>query len=412
MNVSSDIKVLYINDWLKGSWQVQKIHAKGFLEAFKKQPGFQIFTFPPFSTSRSEDAPGMAVKHYVGFSQQSFKGIILSLLNRILSGVSYRRNSFAISRYIHKKQPDLIIARHNAIFFPTLYNLTKHQRPLILEVNALVAHGLSSTNIEVPSRIARLEQSILLRADALFAVCKTNSELIKEIGVDPGRVFTVPNGVDPIKFSPRPKSDELCTKYGLSNHLIIGFVGGFIKEEPATMNVLSMLEAFKIAKMKSGEPLKILMIGKIDKGYLWKEIKRLEITDSVVFTGFINHARVPEFMSLIDIAVAPYFERQLIDGSPIKLFEYMAMGKPTVIPGIGQPAKILKNKETAILIEPESAISMAEGLLILIQDKSLREKIGKNARELILKKYTWEHNARNIANICRLVLEKKNENQE
>ena len=58
-------------------------------------------------------------------------------------------------------------------------------------------------------------------------------------------------------------------------------------------------------------------------------------------------------------------------------------------------------------MEPESPDSMAEGLLTLIHDVSLREKIGENARKLILNKYTWEHNAKNIANICCLTLEKQ-----
>jgi len=93
-----------------------------------------------------------------------------------------------------------------------------------------------------------------------------------------------------------------------------------------------MLEAFKIAKSNCEVPVKMLMIGKMDEEYLWKEIKRIGIIDSVVFTGLIDHDNLPEYMNLIDIAVAPYFERHLKYGSPVKLFEYLAMEKPTIIP--------------------------------------------------------------------------------
>ena len=406
MHTFSNIRVLYLNDWIKGSWQVQTVHAREFLEAFQRQPGIQVFTYPQTPISKKQNIHVKIEKQYLDLTKQFLKKRVLyPLLKLFLNEISYKKNNFMIRRYINIIQPDLIIARYNQNFFPILYNLTKHKRPLILEVNALVAHGLSVENID--SRIALFEKNIILRADALFTVCKTTSELIKEIGVDPDRVFTVPNGVDPFKFSPQPKSEELYRRYGLSKHVVIGYVGGFTKEEHEGRNVLGMLEAFKIAKIESGIPLKMLMIGRMDEDCLWKEIKRLGITKSVVFTGFINHSQVPKFMNLIDIAVAPYFERRLIDRSPIKLFEYMAMEKPTVIPGIGQPAEILVNKKSAVLVEAESPLSMSEGLIMLIRDDSLRKKIGENARELILEKYTWEHNARNIANICRLVLEKK-----
>ena len=46
MNKARDMKVIYLNDWLSGSWQVQKIHAQEFINAFKHQKGLQVFTYP------------------------------------------------------------------------------------------------------------------------------------------------------------------------------------------------------------------------------------------------------------------------------------------------------------------------------------------------------------------------------
>lgn len=406
MNISSNIKVLYLNVWLKGDWQVQKIHALEFLEAFQRQPGIQVFAFPQISTSKKESIHDKRKKQFLDLTKQFIKRTTPSFLKWVIDKISYKKNSFKIINYINKLQPDLMIVRHNAIFFPIMHNLLKPNLPLILEANSLVTQDLALANIKVPSRISKLEKDIIHRSDALFTVCRPISETIKDMGVDPEKIFTIPNGVNPTKFSPQPKSDELCTKYGLSKSIVVGYVGGFVKGQPEGRDVLGMLEAFKIAQNRSESPLKMLMVGRMDEECLWKEIKKIGIDNSVVFTGLIDHSQVPQFINLIDIAVAPYLERHLKYRSPIKLFEYMAMEKPTIIPRIGQAAEILTNNETAVLVKPESPISMAEALLRLLQNKFLRKNIGRNARKLILDKYTWEHNARNIANICHLVLKK------
>lgn len=402
-----NIKVLYFNDWLRGSWQVQKIHAQEFLEAFKRQPGIRVFTFPQISKSTKKHKYYKRKDRFLNLTKQIITGNIPLFLKWILDEASFRKNNLQIMRYINKIKPDLIIARHNGSFFPIIYNLTRLKQPLILEVNDLVTHDLAIANVKVPSRIARLETDIICQASALFAVSRDIAERIKEMGVEQKKIFVVPNGVDPIKFTPQPKPDELCAKYGLLNSIVIGYVGGFVVREPEGRDVLGMLEAFKIAKMKSPLSLKMLMVGKMDEEYLREKIKKLGITDSIIFTGHIEHSDVPRYINIIDIAIAPYLKKHLTSRSPIKLFEYMSMEKLVIIPKVGQPAEILINKKTAVLVEPESPDSMAEGLLTLIDDASLREKIGRNARKLILEKYTWEHNARNIANICRLVFEKQ-----
>ncbi|MBW2310381.1 MAG: glycosyltransferase family 4 protein [Deltaproteobacteria bacterium] len=407
MKVKQNIKVLYFNDWIAGTWQVQKVHAVNFIEAFKKQPGIQLYVYPQMASPKDESIYEEKEKTYLKLIRQFVDNANQPFVKRIIQFLSDKRQLVRINTYLKQVNPDLIIARHNAVNFNVIYNFTKLKQPLVLEVNALVANDLRLENIKVPSRTARLERDIIHRSNAMFAVCRAHAEALKEICGKPDKIFIVPNGVDPVKFSPQPKSKELCEKYGLTNNVVIGYVGGFEKGAHERRDVLGMLEAFKICKMKSQVPFKMLMVGKMDEGYLVEEIKKIGIEDSVVFTGLIDHFLLPQLIDLIDIAVAPYFGKHLLYASPMKVFEYMSMEKPVIIPKIGQPAEILVNKKTAVLVEPESPSSMAEGLLTLIHDASLREKIGSNARKLILNKYTWEHNAKGIADICRLALEKQ-----
>ncbi len=363
MNRFSNIKVLYFNDWLKGSWQVQKIHAREFLGAFKKQPGIEVFPFPQIPFSGNGGTHNKIERHFLNLTKQFIKRATPFFLKGALDQISYTKKRFIIQNYINKIEPEIIIARHSANFFPLLYMFSNLKQPLILEINAIVTHDLALANLRIPTKVARIEKDVIRKANAVFSVCKDTSEMIKEMGADPQKVFTVPNGVDPNKFSPRPKLKQLCDKYGLPGNTVIGYVGGYVKGEPEPRDVIGMLEAFKIAKSNCEVPVKMLMIGKMDEEYLWEEIKRIGITDSVVFTGLIDHACLPEYMNLIDIAVAPYFERHIRYGSPVKLFEYLAMEKPTIIPEVGQPARILKNRETAILIKPESPTFHGRGYI-------------------------------------------------
>lgn len=407
MKVEPNIKVLYFNDWIAGTWQVQKVHAVNFIEAFKKQPGIQLYVYPQLSRPKDESIYETKKKILRKFIRQFVDNVNQSFVKRIIQFFSNKKQLVKIKAYLKRVSPDLIIARHNAVNFNVIYNLTKLKQPLILEVNDLVTHDLAIANVKVPLRIARWETDIICQSSALFAVSRDIAERINEMGVEQQKIFVVPNGVDPVKFTPQPKPEKLCAKYGLLNSIVIGYVGGFVVREPEGRDVLGMLEAFKIAKMKSPLSLKMLMVGKMDEEYLRGKIKKLGITDSIIFTGHIDHSDVPRYINIIDIAIAPYLKKHLTSRSPIKLFEYMSMEKPVIIPKVGQPAEILINKKTAVLVEPESPDSMAEGLLTLIPDASLREKIGRNARKLILEKYTWEHNAKDIADICRLTLEKQ-----
>ena len=52
-------------------------------------------------------------------------------------------------------------------------------------------------------------------------------------------------------------------------------------------------------------------------------------------------------------------------------------------------------------METENILSMADALSLLIKDDNLRAKIGRHARRLVMKKYTWGHNAGQIAEVCR-----------
>jgi len=83
-------------------------------------------------------------------------------------------------------------------------------------------------------------------------------------------------------------------------------------------------------------------------------------------------------------------------GSPTKLFEYMAMGKAIVASNMDQIGEVLENKRTALLVAPGDVNSLSYGIIELIQKEDLRNTLGRNAREEVIRKYTWEQNVQKL----------------
>jgi len=83
-------------------------------------------------------------------------------------------------------------------------------------------------------------------------------------------------------------------------------------------------------------------------------------------------------------------------GSPTKLFEYMAMGKAIICSNMAQMAKILEHNKTAYMVKPADIDELMNSMKILIDDEKMRKILGKNAREEVLAKYTWDKHVERI----------------
>ena len=74
----------------------------------------------------------------------------------------------------------------------------------------------------------------------------------------------------------------------------------------------------------------------------------------------------------------------------------MAMGKGIVASNLDQIGEVLKHNHNAILVEPGNVDQLVEGIFKLVEDKDLRERLGKQAREDVIRNYTWEKNAERV----------------
>lgn len=111
--------------------------------------------------------------------------------------------------------------------------------------------------------------------------------------------------------------------------------------------------------------------------------------------GVIDHARMPDVLAACDIGVAPYDTRRLKQlrlgfyWSPLKIFEYMASGLPSVTIARAPLTEIVRAGHEALHFREGDAGDLARVLVALAEDGALRARLGRAARERVVARYSW-----------------------
>ena len=121
---------------------------------------------------------------------------------------------------------------------------------------------------------------------------------------------------------------------------------------------------------------------------------------------FVNHVppgTIPLYLRSFDICTMPFpwTEHFAYYASPLKLFEYMAMARPTVSSNIGEPSHIINNGEDGFLASTKE--EYIEKMRKLIEDPNLRKRIGDKARETIENDYSLKVLSKRLHEILKTV---------
>jgi len=127
------------------------------------------------------------------------------------------------------------------------------------------------------------------------------------------------------------------------------------------------------------------------------EAGRLGLARRVHFAGRVMHDEVPAHLAAIDIAISP---RSTFYASPLKIVEYMAMGKAIVAPAMRNIEDLLTHERSALLFAPEDGGALAAAIGRLVAEPALRRALGTEARRLVEDGFTWHRNAREVVKLA------------
>ncbi len=130
-----------------------------------------------------------------------------------------------------------------------------------------------------------------------------------------------------------------------------------------------------------------------------EDIERLESiangAANVVFTGFVEPAKIPLYQTAADILIAPYTSDARDFLSPLKLFEYMAAGRPIVASDLNVLGEVLTNGENALLVPPGDSVALADAIRLVLSDDDLYRSLAESVQRNVTQ-YTWTQRAKNI----------------
>lgn len=159
-----------------------------------------------------------------------------------------------------------------------------------------------------------------------------------------------------------------------------------------------IIKAMKYVKEKHPE-YRYLCAGQGNPGALQNLAEKEGVGDVVIFPGSLSDAEKKEVWAATDISPHSFVYEF---STSISLLEYMAMGKACIITNVGAAKEFAR--DSALLVEPENPKAMAEGIIRLIEDSKLRNRLGKKARKLFLENYSIKSTVISLEKVYALVL--------
>jgi glycosyltransferase involved in cell wall biosynthesis len=274
-----------------------------------------------------------------------------------------------------------IIHAHSHLFFSTnLCALVKKcgSPPLVI-----TNHGLISQT--VPMWVHRMYLPTIAKWTFKFAdkiICYTEKEksMLEKLGIDSDKIVVIHNGTDTNMFIP-------CEKEKNSNQIL--WIGRFTPGK----GVEYLIDAFGILE-KEYPDLKLLMIGKGPlKEDIEQQIQDLNLSKNIFIKEFVPNSELPEIYQNSDIFVLP----SLNEGIPRTILEAMACGVPVICTELPQLVDVVKG--CGLLVSLRDSQALAEGILRVISDRELSQKLGENGRKKVVENYSWEDTVKRTINL-------------
>lgn len=279
--------------------------------------------------------------------------------------------AFQVAKLVKRYSIDLVFERETSFGAGAVASLLTG-RPFVLEV---IGNRVTGLQLKNSRKIVVYSRSFLQDA------------------VEKSKISQVTAAVDTELFRPDPLAGaEVRRTYSLGSAPVVGYVGTF--QEWHGMDEL--IDAAKLIVREKPEA-KFLMVGPYYRATMAR-CSDQGLGSSFIFTGPMPYEKVPDFMNACDVLVAPYNPSKIRSseqvrsrglGSPLKVFEYMSVGKPTITTNVEPISDPIEDGITGILVEQGNPTDLGTKLLSLLDDRKAAETMGRAGRASVVAKYSW-----------------------
>ncbi|MFC4763575.1 glycosyltransferase family 4 protein [Dyella koreensis] len=365
---------------------VEGVHIRGIVHALREL-GHQV-TVISFPGADPEHEPAVQVnakRGRLGSAIARLPGVLFEILELGYNLVTLLRLSAAIRRL----RPQLIYERYSLFLFATVWLARRHGIPLVLEINdSALVQRVRPLRLKKLAR--RIESWCLRHATGLVFISnyfRDHAEVA--YGALAPSVIS-PNAANLSRFDP-DKFDRtrLRAEHGLEGRVVCGHIGVFAHWH----GVDGFVEAIA-ARLSEAPELALVFVG---DGRTLPAVRELVaqrgLSDRVLLPGRVPHDEIAGWIACMDYAVLPDSNQY---GSPMKLFELMAMGVAVVAPDYAPVAEVIEDGNTGWLFPRGETALCVQRVLDLAAHEDERRRIGRAARDYIVRERQWRNNAEQL----------------
>jgi glycosyltransferase involved in cell wall biosynthesis len=312
-------------------------------------------------------------------------GVLFEFMELAYNPVTLVRMVLAIRRL----RPQLIYERYSLFLFATVWLARRQGIPLILEINdsALVERVRP---LWLKGLARRIESWCLRNCTGLVFISSHFQQQAEMAYGAIARSVISPNAADLKRFDPgRFDVPRLRTERGLTDRVVCGHIGAFAHWHGMDRFIDAMA-----ARMAEVPQLTMVLVG---DGRTLPAIRSLiaerGLADRVLLPGRVAHDDIAAWIACMDYAVLPDSNQY---GSPMKLFEFMAMGVAMVAPDYAPIAEVVSDSQTGWLFSRRRTDLCVQRVLDLATQADERRRVGAAAREYIVRERQWRNNAEQL----------------
>lgn len=363
----------------------QAVHIDEMIEAMEVL-GHEVFVVcPRVSRRESIGSEGGIVPYLKRYIPRAF----YEILELAYSVVAFVKLSHAVMKF----KPDCIYERYNLYMVAGVWLKKLTRLPMLLEVNAPVLDERAKFDgIALPGLARRAERYVWKNADIVLPVTQVLGDRIASEGILDSKIKVIPNGINPKRIKRNLDNNTAKQALGLDSKFVLGFTG-FVREWHRLDSVIDLLSG-----EVDGNSLHLLLVG---DGPARKDLearaKEMGVDDRLTVTGIVERDRIVDLVSAFDVALQPHVVPY---ASPLKIFEYLALGRPIVAPDSANIREILSHGHNAMLFDPSVGGALAQSIKKLCDDSSLRNRMSDSAALTIQERgFTWLNNARTVTGL-------------
>lgn len=362
---------------------VEGVHIRGIVDALREL-GHEV-TVMSFPGADPEQEPTAAEGHRrsrLAALVASLPGVFFELMELAYNLVTLVRMSVAIRRW----RPQAIYERYSLFLWATVWLARRRGIPVILEINdsALVERVRP---LRMKGLARRLEAWCMRQCTGLVFI---SSYFLQQAQQRYGAIAPAvisPNAADARRFDPaRFDARHLRAERGLADRVVCGHIGAF-----AHWHGMDQFVAALASRLDEAPALTMVLVGDgVTLPAIRQMVAERGLADRVLLPGRVAHDAIAAWIACMDYAVLPDSNHY---GSPMKLFEFMAMGVGMIAPDYAPIAEVVRDGETGWMFPRGQTDACVQRVLDLASLAEERRRVGAAAREYIVRERQWRNNA-------------------